>query len=260
MVLNNMPDQNKGSEIKSVTTALNILEVLKEHNGLRLTDVMEELNLAKTTAHRYLTTLEQNNYLIRQDSEYKISGRFIHYAEQVYNREPAYSMIGTKVENLAEETDELVQFLIEEHHRIVYVFNEIGKQGIQIDTRAGQYGHLHSTAGGKAILSEWSHEAVEQFCDDTDLPQITEHTITDPDELKAELNEVRDAGYAVNDEENIVGVRAVAVPINGPNGEVIGGISISGPINRIQGEVFRKELPDRLRGASNELEVNIRFH
>lgn len=245
--------------IQSVTTALEVLEVVKEYNGLRLTDVMTELDLAKTTAHRYLTTLEQNNYLIRHGDEYQISGRFIHFAEQVYGREAAYSMVESRVEDLAEETDELVQFLVEEHDRIVYLFNKTGKQGIQIDTRAGEYGHLHSTAGGKAIMSEWSDEAIDRVCEEVGLPQITEYTITDPDELHAELNDVRENDYAVNDEENIMGVRAVAVPIVKPDDTVVGAISVSGPINRIQAETFREDIPNRLRGVRNELELNIRF-
>jgi DNA-binding IclR family transcriptional regulator len=245
--------------IQSVQTALKILELLKDHDGLRLTDVSEEFGLPMSTTHRYLTTLERNNYLIREDSEYRIAGRFIHFAEQIYSRNPAYSMVEKKVQDLAKDTDELVQFLIEEHGRIVYMFNETGEKGIQIDTRAGQYGHLHSTAGGKAILSTWSRDEVEQFCKSEGLPAITEHTITDCAEFYRELETVREEEYAVNDQENIIGVRAVAVPIRTPDDRAVGALSLSGPINRMQGELFEKDLPNRLRGVSNELELNIRF-
>ncbi|WP_136591654.1 IclR family transcriptional regulator [Salinigranum halophilum] len=252
-------DEAESNGIQSVQTALEILEILKEHDGLRLTDVSNKVNLPLSTTHRYLTTLEQSNYLIRDGKKYWISGRFIHYAEQIYNRDPSYSMVEQKTQDLAEDTDELVQFLIEEHNRIVYMFNETGKKGIQIDTHAGQYGHLHSTAGGKAILSTWSRDEIDQFCESEGLPEITKHTITDCAELHAELKTVREQEYAVNDEENIIGVRAVAVPIRKPDGRAVGALSISGPINRIQGELFEKGLPNRLRGISNELELNIRF-
>jgi DNA-binding IclR family transcriptional regulator len=235
-------DTEDDDGIQSVKTALEILETLRENGPLRLTDIATEVDLAKSTAHRYLDTLESNNYLVREGFKYRISGRFIHYAEEIYNREPAYSMVEDKVKDLAQETGELVQFLIEEHDRVVYVFNEVGKQGIQIDTHAGQYGYLHSTAGGKAILSTWPTEKVNQLPEtDPGLPAVTDHTITDLGVLHEELDEIRDQGYGVNDQENIVGVRAVAVPIRKSNGQAVGAISISGPTNRIRGELFETD-------------------
>ncbi len=253
-----MADKTK-NEIKSVKTAVEILNILKENDGLRLTQLANKLDLPKSTTHRYLNTLTESELLIRNKNTYHISGRFIDFAGAVYRRDDSYSMIQKKVDQLANETAELVQFLIEEHHRAVYVFQKAGGNGIQLDTEEGAVEHLHSTAGGKAILSTWSDTKIEEFCTHRGLPQITPETITGKKELHKEIVKVRQQGYAVNDQENINGVRAVAVPINNASGSAIGALCISGPINRIKGQVFTQEIPDLLLGVSNELELNFRF-
>ena len=244
--------------INSVRTALEILETVKDYEGMRLVDIAEEMDMPKSSVHRYLKTLEQKEYLIRRGNKYLISGKFLHFAHRVYHRDPAYQMVEEKIDHLAEETDELVQFLIEEHGRIVYVFQATGGQGIQIDTESGGFGHLHSTAGGKAILSTWTDEEVKAYVERRGLPQITPHTITNIDDLFSEIRSVHSEGYAINDEENIEGVRAIAVPIKRDQ-KAIGAICISGPINRMKGQVFTEELPDLLLGVENELELNFRF-
>lgn len=251
--------KKSGNKIQSVENSLDIFDLIIQSDGVRLNDLTEELGMPKSTAHRYLSTMKSKGYLVQEENTYRISGKFIQFAEQVYNRHPAYPMIAEKVEELAAETGELVQFLIEEHHQAVYVFQSVGQKGIKIDTKKGSTGPLHSTAGGKAILSTWPESAIRAFCDSSQLPQITPSTITDQTEFQSELETVRDRGYAINDQENIEGVRAVAVPIGESGGRAFGAISISGPINRIKGDLLEKELPDLLLGVSNELELNFRF-
>ncbi len=236
-----------------------MLEVIKRSNGVRLTDVSNKMDIPKSTAHRYLQTLMENEYLILDDKEYKISGKFINFAHQVYKRSDIYEMIEDKIEHLANETDELVQFIIEEHNKLVYVFQEVGGQGIQINTETGNFGQLHSTSGGKAILSTWSDNEIDTLLDVHGLPKITQSTITDREEFFNEINVVREKGYAINNEENIEGVRAISTPVCRPDEKAIGAISISGPIHRMKGTTFNTHLPDLLLGVSNEIELNFRF-
>jgi len=223
--------------VKAVRTTFRILETLEDQDGLRLTPLAKELGVAKSTAHRYLTTLESMGYLIRKGDTYYLSHRFIHFATHVRTRD--------------ERT--------EEHGRAVYVTQAVGEQGVKIDTKTGKQDPIHTTAAGKAILSTWPEREVAEFVGAHGLAGPTPHSITDREALFRELAEVRDHGYAINDQENVPGLKAVSVPILAEDDEALGAISVSGPTNRMQGEWFDEELPTLLLGVSNELQLNFRF-
>lgn len=252
-------DETPKNAVKGVERAFHILELLEKHDGLHLTAIANELGVAKSTAHRYLKTLESMGYLVRENDEYYLSHRFIHFATHVRTRDPRYESIKEKVDHVADVTGELVQFVTEEHGRAVYVLQAIGDQGVKIDTQTGKHDPIHTTAAGKAILSTWSRERVEAFVEKRGLDQLTPHSITDADVLFEELETVKSRGYAVNDQENIEGLKAISVPIPSGDGEALGSISVSGPTNRMTGEWFEEELPSLLLGVSNELELNFRF-
>lgn len=82
------------------------------------------------------------------------------------------------------------------------------------------------------------------------LIELTENTITDPQRLYQELQQVREKGYAFNDEEEMQGIRAVGAPIKQYN-EVVAAVSVSAPSSRLQGETYREEMPDRMMQAAN---------
>ena len=88
------------------------------------------------------------------------------------------------------------------------------------------------------------------------LPQVTEHTITDRDELAEELEEVRKRGIAFNRQETIHGLVGVGAPITNQEGDVMGALSIIGPTSRINEDRFRRELPDMITRNVNIIEVN----
>jgi DNA-binding IclR family transcriptional regulator len=100
-------------------------------------------------------------------------------------------------------------------------------------------------------------ERVSRIIEQTPFEKITNETITDQDTLYDELEQIRERGYAFNREENLDGLRSIGVPVNGPKGDVIGGLSVSGPSHRFTGERFKEELPSLLLGTANELELNI---
>lgn len=252
-------DEAPKNAVKGVERAFRILELLEKHDGLHLTALATEMGVAKSTAHRYLKTMESMGYLVRENDEYYLSHRFIHFATHVRTRDPRYESIKEKIEHVADVTGELVQFVTEEHGQAVYVLQAVGDQGVKIDTQTGKHDPIHTTAAGKAILSTWPADRVEAFVENHGLSQLTPHSITDPDVLFEELETVESRGYAVNDQENIEGLKAISVPIRTGNGEALGAISVSGPTNRMTGDWFEKELPNLLLGVSNELELNFRF-
>ncbi|MFB6133651.1 MAG: IclR family transcriptional regulator [Halanaeroarchaeum sp.] len=238
---------------------MSILETLRDHDGMRLTDLADELDMAKSTIHRYLQTLLETEYLVQEGGEYHVGLRFLDLGEHARNRVEGYQLAKQKVGDLADETDERAQFIVEEHGKAVYLHRESGTHGVQTDPGIGKRIDLHCTAAGKAILSEWSDDDIRALVDTHGLPRRTENTITDLPTLMDQIESIRERGYAVNTQENIEGLRAIGVAVSSPQTGVIGAFSVSGPLNRMKGDWFDQELPDLLLGIANEIELNLRY-
>lgn len=246
-----------GRRSKTVVNAFQILEHLRERDGATLTELSDAFGKAKSTVHRYVSTLEHLGYVVREDGVYYPSLQFLDFAEYARNRKPAYVLAKQKVEELAAETEERVQFLVEEHGKGVYVYRSTGSHAVRTDPGIGKTVHLHTIAAGKAILAHLPRRRVEAILDRHGLPARTEHTITDREVLFEALTEIRECGYSLNRQESVEGLHAVGVPIVGPTDRAIGALSISGPSHRMKGEWFERELPDHLLGLSNEIELNV---
>lgn len=245
--------------VTTTATAFEIIELLDDRGGARLSEVAAELDLAKSTVHRHLTTLEDLEYVVTDDGVYRTGLRFLRIGERTRTRRDAYELAREKVVDLAAETEERAQFIAPEHGRGVYVYRETGSRAVHTDSEIGKRIPIHATAAGKAILASFSDERVSEILDRRGLPAVTEHTITDESELWAELADIRDRGYSINREENTSGLHAIGVPVEDETGTPLGALSVSGPSHRFRGTLFEETLPNLLLGTANELELNIQY-
>ncbi|WP_433633600.1 IclR family transcriptional regulator [Halomicrococcus sp. NG-SE-24] len=247
------------NSVVTVEKTLSIIEYLRKADTASISEVASELDLAKSTVHRHLSTLKRSEYVIKKPEGYALSLKFLDLGEFTRTRDTVYQLAEETVVELATETDERAQFLVEEHGQAVYVYRANGSHAVTADTHIGKRIPIHASAAGLAILSELPTDRIETIIDQHGLESLTNETITEPDELYSELEEIRERGFSINDQGYIEGLRAIGAPVLDKNGTVIGGLSISGPINRFRGEWFEEELPSLLLGATNELELNIAF-
>lgn len=255
-----MTDSTRGKRtVKAANTAFAVLETISDADGLTLTEIAAELDMAKSTVHRYLQTLLDLEYLVKEGDTYYLSLRFMKLGAHARNRLPGYQMIKPKVDRLAEETDERAQFVIAEHDKGVYTYGQTGSHAVRTDPGIGRCFELHTTSAGKAILAEWPDERIVEFVERRGLPARTEWTITDERVLLEAVEEIRTRGWAISREEHIEELCAVGVAITGPDDEVIGGLSVAAPLHRMKGEWFEQELPDMLLGFAKEIELNLQY-
>jgi len=106
---------------------------------------------------------------------------------------------------------------------------------------------MHTTAIGKAILAELPESRVNEILDQWELPEMTPHTTTTREDLLAELERVKEQGYAINDQESIPGKRVTGMAVTHRSGHIIGGFTISGPEYRIDEVDLHQEFPDILQ-------------
>lgn len=244
--------------IHATANSIKILEAIWDKNGLRPTEIAQELDLAKSTIHRHLVTLENHHYLVNEGGTYHIGLKFLNLGLHAQKRKQSSIMAERWVRELSEMTNEEVDFVVEEHGRAIQIYNGYEERDTVTQDRVGEFFYLHSTAAGKAILSELPQSKIEDIIDRWGLSKQTSNTITSVEELYDELAEIREQGYATNDEESVEGLRAVACPILKPSGAVCGSLSVTGPTYRIKMEMLHQELADMVFTVKERFEQDLK--
>jgi DNA-binding IclR family transcriptional regulator len=250
-----MNTRDGGRRLQTTTTSLEVVETLRRMDGARVTELAAEMDLAPSTVHAHLTTLVDAEYVVKQGDVYQLSLQFLALGDYVRNRRNAYRIAESYTEQLADETECRAVFAVEENGRGVYMYTFSGEHAVWTYSTVGKRFHLHQTAAGKAILSRLSDERIAAIVDEWGLPAATENTITDADVLAEEISAVRDRGVSFNREEQLDGVKAVGVPVDGADGRVVGAFSVASPANRMTDERFEREIPEVLLGVANEFEL-----
>ncbi len=254
-------DDTERRTITSVDRAIGVLEELRRLDGATLSELADEVELSKGALHTHLATLREHGFVEHRGDSYALGQQFLTFGEYVRNSRPLYRAAKSEVDELAMKTGECVHLHTEENGMESPLYESFGERAVGrelfMKNREQMGRHLHYSAVGKAILSEFDEDELDALLDQHGLPERTRHTITDREEFEAELERVRERGYAVNDEEDLLGIRAVGSPIVGPDGGVLGGLSISAPASRMEGERFTEELPRMVKEYANIIEVNL---
>lgn len=249
----NQPGQKTGQKI------LRIIDELEEHETRGVTQLADQLDIAKSTAHYHLDTLSEEGYVVKDDSKYRLSLRFLRIGEFVRSKVPIYETAKEEMDKLGDQTDELAILAVEERGLGVYLYKAAGENAVDIDAPIGRIAHLHNRAYGKAILAYLNESRVEAIVDEYGLPQTSDQTITDREELFDELEKIRSQGFATNFQESLKGIHGVAVPILDTDGSVLGGISLAGPSERLKVEKMTGEYANLLSRARNIIELNVQY-
>lgn len=242
--------------VQSVDTALQIVELLEARDGAGVTEIANGLGLAKGTVHTQLSTLREHGFVAKSGDDYQLGLRFLELGENAKDRLSIPDVAKTELDKLAEETDTRTQLIVEENGMAIVVYLSRGPNAILPPTDVGYREYLHCIASGKALMAHLPTERVESIIARHGLVERTDATITDREALFDALAEVRDRGFALNDEEKLRGLRAVGAPIIGQDGRPIGAISVSDTTRNMSDRRFREEFPDRLMSAANVIEVN----
>lgn len=245
--------------VRTTEKTLALIELLKQRDGGRITEVADELDMGKSAVHNHLSTLEQHGYVIKDDGTYRLGLKLLELGGYTRNQLTLHEIAEPEVKGIAEKTGERANLMTEEDGEGVYLYRSKGERAIDLDTYTGMRVPLHTTALGKAILAHTPRERVEGIIDQHGLSKPTENTVTDRNTLFDRLEQVRERGFALDDEERLVGLRCVAAPIVASDETVLGSISISAPTSRMDAERFEREIPDVVRGAANVIELSVKY-
>lgn len=248
-----------GSSVHSVDRAISILQVLARRSPVAVTDLAAELSIHKSTAFRLLATLEARG-LVEQTSnrgKYQLGFGVVRLAERATGQRDLSVMSRSICEELATTVGETVNLVIHDGSTIVSIDQVMGASAVTAVSWMGRRGSMHATASGKVFMAFMAEDTLQALLS-TPLERYTDHTVTDTAALVAQLEKVREAGYAFTYEEDEVGLAALAAPIRGLDGEVVATVAISGPSFRMNETTF-PDLAEQVLLAASKISIRNGF-
>ena len=251
-----MPGRGDGADarggVQSIARAFEVLEILAEHGPLSLSRLAAAAGLPLSTIHRLVGTLSALGYVRADAKEYSLAPRLIHLGERSSRMLSRWAI--PHLTGLVDELGETANLAMLDGDRIVYVAQVPSRHSMRMFTEVGRRVLPHCTAVGKALLARLPDAEVDAIVGRTGLPAHTEHTITTRAALAAALGQIRVFGYAVDDGEQEIGVRCVAVA---PTGSALPlGLSISGPAPRMTEDLVNRAVP-ALTGAASAFAADL---
>ncbi|MCM1256794.1 MAG: IclR family transcriptional regulator [Roseburia sp.] len=247
--------------IQSAERIFKIMELLAEKGEMGLLELSQELNLNKSTVHRMLSSLIYMGYARQNetDQKYKLSFKLVTMAGKLLEHTDILPIARPYLENLSRLSGETVHLVQREGSQILYIDKVESNVGsIRMVSHVGMAFPMYCSGVGKAIMSTMGEEELSQVWNDSRIEKKTEYTITDFHRLKQVLEQVKKQGYALDNEENELGVRCIAACIYDYHRKVKYAFSISGPVNRMTDERI-KELSLEVLRVKQELSAELGY-
>jgi IclR family acetate operon transcriptional repressor len=256
-----IPPVSEGTSrtVKSDETLIAIIECLTEKESAGLSEIANELGMAKSSVHKHLTTLHQHRFLLKDDGQYSIGLRFLEIGQIARGRRAVYTITQPKVARLAEETGEVACCIVEENGLGIFLCLAEGEHAVQHDAWIGKAMHLHYLSGGLTMMAHMPDEEVHTILEKYGLPEKTEQTITDTETLFEEFENIRQQKYYVDSEESVEGLSTVSAPIVDDSDHPVAALTVAGPAQRFIEEYVHDEIRPSLLTAVNEAELDFKY-
>lgn len=223
-------------QVQSLLRALSLINLLAEAGeGMALTDLAQRVKLSTSTAHRLLTTLERERY-VHFDAERKLwsVGVQAFVAGSAFLRcRDLVAIARPHLRALMEASGETVNLAILDGDQALYVAQVECRQTMRAIATPGARVPLHGSSVGKALLAAMPDLELVRTIGRTGLPAATPRTLATLANLRADLDLVKQRGFAIDDEEQAIGLRCAAAVIRDEFGEPVGAVSVSGPTARV---------------------------
>lgn len=249
--------------VQSIDRALLLLEIVADHDGISLTELSKLARLNKTTVHRLLSTLVYNGY-VEQDPKtgyYGLTFKLFQLGNKKIEKMDSLNVARSLISDLSNKTGETVHLVVEDNYEVVYIdkFEPSNNMSFRMHSRVGKRAPMYCTAVGKALLAHYTDEIIGKVWEQSDIKSLTSKTITNYSQFMEEISKIRSQGYAIDDEENEVGIYCISSVYYNHMREVAGAVSISIPMVRIATNT-PKEYIDKVLECCEKISKLLGYH
>ncbi|MCI5699053.1 MAG: IclR family transcriptional regulator [Lachnospiraceae bacterium] len=215
------------------------IECMAQNGPIGLLDLSKELSLNKTTVHRILNSLICMDY-VKQDPDtlkYSLTFKICSISNQILSQNTMIDIARPYLHELAEQTGEIVHLVQLIETEAVYIDKvEATRNTVRLVSMVGKMIPLYCSGVGKAMLADMPDEKIDLIWKNSKIRKLTDYTITDYQVFRETIEQIRRNGYALDNEENEIGVRCVAVSLKNLSGKSTYAISVSAPKDRMSDE------------------------
>lgn len=249
-----MGENSQMETVKATKTTFAILEALIDSVGpMGVTELTHRIGVTKSTTYKHLYTLLELGYIEKTNHRYAPSLRFLDFGHHVQWADGSIQGIRHHLDQLAEMTNETAGIVIVRNGVAIDAYSTRGQS--TDDHLAYNRRFLHCSAPGKAILAEWSDEAIRNHVSERELPSVTPHTLTEWSAFLDEISHVRDRGFAFERQEQYEGTNGVAVSVSHP--PRMAAVYVSGTTDELSGKRLEENIPGVLQSAARKIESDL---
>lgn len=221
--------------VVALDRGLAILDRLAQHGGGSLSDIARDTKIPVSTTFRLLSTMRRRGFVefSERDQGWYIGTRAYCVGNAYHSRINVVEVAHPFLRQLMERAGETANLAIENNGEVVFICQVEANNPLRAHFSSGSRAPMHASGIGKMLLAHMPDDFVDALIAQRGLEAATRHTITDPQALRAELQRVRDQGWALDDEERILDMRCIAAPVFDPVGTIVAGVSISGLATRL---------------------------
>ena len=240
------------STVLSVDKALVIMELLmRSGSTLSAREIALQTGINRTTSHRLVNALINRGWIekVGDSSSYRLSLRWLILADLAYQQRNILAELRPTLEHLSRLTRETIHVGVLDGFALVHVDKIDSPERVGVSSKIGTRAAIHTAALGKALLAAQGDDAVDRYI--AWATKITSSDrLTDAEKLRADIAECRRSGYAVDDEEDSIGVRCIGAAIVAGTGDPVFAISITGPSGRFTNERAAEFAPALIEAAA----------
>lgn len=228
--------------IHSIVKAAKVMRLFSSDEPcLTLSEIGRRLDIPKSTAHNILNTLLSEGFIEKVDGEaYALGTEIIALGQGVRVNVELRDRAAPLIRELADLCRESVYLTVKDGDHVLYIYAVESSRRLLARSAVGDRAPLHCTAVGKSVLAALPLPAAQAAIARTGLPAFTAHTLIDPDALLADLEQTRQRGYAIDNQEHEMRTYCLGAAVLDERGHVIGACSISGADR----EIIRRRLDD----------------
>jgi len=229
----------------------------REHAALNLSDIARSAHIPAATARRCLLTLEELGYLTRNGRTFLLRPKVLELGAAYLESMNIEQLTKTHLEELARRTSDSAALCVLDGLEIVYVARASVRTLLRLEAHIGSRFPAHATSTGRVLLAGLTPEGLTHYFEKARLEALTENTVTDPQKLRALIDECRRCGYAAVEDELAYGVIALAVPVVDGQGRVVAALNSSSHSRRITRTRLIRDRLAMLQQVSRQISADL---
>ena len=256
-------ERNPDADPDFMTSLARGLSVIRAFTGanpqLTIAEVAKISGLPRAAARRCLHTLERLGYVGSDGRRFSLRPRILALGYSFLSSTPLAETLQPVLERVSERVHESCSAAVLDEDEIVYVARAATRRIMSVTLNVGSRLPAYCTSMGRVLLSQLPRAEIDAFLAKARLKPFTDRTITSRDALRRVLEQVRERGYALVDQELELGLRSIAVPVRGANGSVAAAMNVSTQAARVgRREMEGRFLPALQQGAGEAGQLFVR--